>query len=123
VLQIRQEQFDALLRSHAESHAAKIEQMIGPSFPALREQLGAAEFSSLLRRQIGRAQALGIQELSDLARFASIACALWPDFEADPPPFPWFAEILASTELSPSGKVARLAWWTRQELAKRSAMP
>lgn len=118
MLKIRPAQFDALANAHAKSVSARVEAMVAPSYPALRARLGEAELSALVARHVGRAAALGVERLSDVARFVSIACALFPGFEDEPPAFDWAVAILADPDMTPSGKVARLAWWTRRELAR-----
>jgi hypothetical protein len=114
---IRAAQMAVFERAKAAELVSALTGTLAESYPALAAELGAAELERRLLEAAERARQHGIEKSNDLARYLNIACALGPRFDEDDR-YPWARPILASPEMTPSGKVDRLAFWARRTLAE-----
>lgn len=119
MLQLTPEQVDAVDRLQARRNAAALVELLGQAWPDVAAQL-QARWPAFVETAAERARQLGLQELAEQARYASLCCLWGAGFEAKPR-LEWAAEICAAPGLGPALRLHQLTQRSRETLVRRAA--
>ena len=108
---LRNEQIDALAKSHKDAFVARMVQHLRNDLPRQCEAQGLNEddLEPLVRQGMSNAEDHGITSQVGIRQYLDCMVVLGPDFDSDGK-HPWAQEILANDDLSPSEKADALAW-------------
>ncbi|MBX3604146.1 MAG: hypothetical protein KF788_02680 [Piscinibacter sp.] len=115
MLRLSHEQVDIVERVLLRRHAALVAGALQETWPAVSERL-KDRWGAFVEAALQQAADHGIDEVTDLARFASLWC-IWGAGFVDKPGFEWAREVLDDTRRVPALKVHQLLHRTREELA------
>lgn len=117
MLRLSHEQVDVVERVLLRRHAALVAGVLQQAWPAVTERL-KERWPAFVEAALQQAQRHDIDDLADLARFASLWC-IWGASFADKPGFEWARDVLADARRTPALKVHQLLHRTREELARQ----
>lgn len=115
MLRLSHEQVEIVERVLLRRHAVLVAGALQETWPAVAERL-KERWGAFVEAALQQAARHDIDDLTDLARFASLWC-IWGASFADKPGFEWARDILADARRSPVLKVHQLLHRTREELA------
>lgn len=119
MLQITPEQLDKVEALQLKRDSRELLQLLGEAWPEVAAQL-QARWPAFIDAALERAQQIGLRDVAELARYASLCCLWGANFEARPR-FDWAAAIAVDPQLSPTLRLHQLTHRSREELVRRAA--
>jgi len=119
MLQLTPEQADQIARLQARRDATALVQLLGEAWSDVAAQL-QSRWPAFVEAAVERALQLGLTQVADQARYASLCCLWGASFE-DKPRFEWAAAICAEPGLSPTVRLHQLNHRSRETLVRRAA--
>lgn len=120
MLQLTPEQAEQIERLQLRRDTAALVQLLGEAWPEVAAQL-QARWPAFVAAALERAHQLGLKNVADQARHASLCCLWGSSFEARPG-FEWAAAICADPNLAPAVRLHQLHHQSREELVRRQAL-
>lgn len=119
MLQLTPDQIEQIERLQLKRDATSLVQLLSEAWPDVAEQL-QARWPAFVDAALERAHQLGLKDVADQARYASLCCLWGAGFESKPR-FEWAAAICAEASLSPTVLLHQLTHRSRGELVRRAA--
>lgn len=119
MLQLTADQVEQIERLQMRRDTAALVQLLGEAWPDVAERL-QARWPAFVAAAQEHAFQLGLAQIAEQARYASLCCLWGSSFEAKPG-FEWAAAICADAALSPALRLHQLGRQSREELLRRQA--
>lgn len=119
MLQLSAEQLEQVEALQLQRDSRELLQLLGAAWPEVAEQL-QARWPAFVELALEQAQQIGLRQVADLARYATLCCLWGANFQARPR-FEWAAAIAADPQLSPTLRLHQLTQRSREELVRRAA--
>ncbi|KQW49994.1 MULTISPECIES: hypothetical protein [unclassified Roseateles] len=119
MLQLTPAQSEQIERLQLKRDTASLVQLLGQAWPDVAEQL-QARWPAFVDAALERAHQLGLKEVADQARYASLCCLWGASFETKPR-FEWAAALCADPALNRALLLHQLHHRSREDLVRRAA--
>ncbi|HEY8877531.1 MAG TPA: hypothetical protein VIN03_08210, partial [Roseateles sp.] len=119
MLQLSPEQLEKVEALQLKRDSRELLQLLGDAWPEVAAQL-QARWPAFVDAALERAQRIGLRNVAELARYASLCCLWGASFESRPR-FEWAAAIATDPALSPALRLHQLTHRSREELVRRAA--
>jgi hypothetical protein len=107
MLEIRQEQYEALNENAREQFFRRVIQYLRTEWKSQCEDMDQSQLETMVREQTETAESYGIEIEADVVKYLEIALQLGEDFDTSEQ-FPWAQKILTNQETDGTIKIQQL---------------